>query len=327
MKKPLLFIALCILLASCATLPKSYQTQDEIIAVGTGPEDAILDTISEQPRLLISCNARRKNDAHYGEIMAYYPKDGSKKLLTRTNEPKDLFFNPHGIDLVKVKDSLILLVVNHEHETHINSILRYKLEGDKMIFLTKIVDPLISSPNAITGLSDGTILISNDSKRAGNIWEPLFKLKKAQIIYWNGSTCSIASKGYCYSNGITNRNGKVYLASTLQNKVWSFDFSNGQMINKTVVAKVKGPDNIRFDGENLIVPCHLRFIAFLKHRQDSTIVSPTTVYSINPSNKKADVIFFDSGKQLSAGSTSLVYGNYLYTVGVFDAKMDKKKLK
>ena len=35
----------------------------------------------------------------------------------------------------------------------------------------------------------------------------------------------------------------------------------------------------------------------------------------------------DSGKQLSAGSTSVVYGGYLYTVGVFDAKMDRKKLK
>lgn len=327
MKKPLIFIALSTLLASCATLPKSYQTQDEVIAVGPGPEDAVVDTISEQPRLLISCNARRKNDAHYGEIMAYYLKDGSKKLLTRTNEPKNLLFTPHGIDLVMVKDSLILLVVNHEHEQHINSILRYKVEKDKMFFLNKITDPLITSPNAVTGLSDGTILISNDSKKPGQVLDMLFKVKKAEIVYWNGSNCSVASKKYCYSNGITNSNGKVYLASTLQNKVWSFDFKDGKMINREVIAKVKGGDNIRFNGNNLIVPCHLRSIAFLKHMGDSTKLSPTTVYSINPVSKKTEVIFFDSGKQLSAGSTSVAYNGYLYTVGVFDAKMDKKKLK
>ena len=99
------------------------------------------------------------------------------------------------------------------------------------------------------------------------------------------------------------------------------------MINREVIAKVKGGDNIRFDGENLIVPCHLRSLAFLKHMSDSAKLSPTTVYSINPATKKAEVIFFDSGKQLSAGSTSVVYNGYLYTVGVFDAVMDKKKLR
>lgn len=327
MKKNLFFIGVCALLSSCATLPKQLQTKDEVIAVGPGPEDAVVDTISEQPRILISCNARRKDEAHYGEIMVYYPNGGKTHLLSRANEPKDFLFTPHGIDLVQVKDSLILLVVNHEHEKHINSIVRYLVSKDKLTFLNKIADPLISSPNAVTGLSDGSILISNDSKKAGNVWELLFKLKKAQIIYWNYSTCSIAAEKFCYSNGITNRNGKVYLASTMQNKVWSFDLKDGKMINREVIAKVKGGDNIRFDGENLLVPAHLRFMAFLKHMGDSAKLSPTTVYSINSVTKQKKVIFFDKGEQVSAGSTSVVYNGYLYTVGVFDPQMDKKKLK
>src|SRR5687768_3525801 len=67
--------------SSCATLPKSFQTKDEIIVVGPGPEDMIVDTISEQPRILISTNSRRKGEPDYGEIEAYYPETNTRKIL------------------------------------------------------------------------------------------------------------------------------------------------------------------------------------------------------------------------------------------------------
>jgi hypothetical protein len=313
-------------MSACATLPKTYQTKDEVITTGPGPEDMILDNSVGTTRILISCNERRQGKAEYGEINAYYPESGKVEILKRVNEPAGLIFQPHGIDLVQVKDSLILLVVNHEHEIKVNSILRYRLQGNNLYFLNKITDPLISSPNAVTGFSNGTLLVSNDAKKAGNIWEPLFKLKKAEIVFWNGTACSVASdKKYCYSNGITNRNGKVYLASTLQNKVWQFDFKDGQLLNRQVIAKVKGPDNLRFDGDNILVACHLRFLDFLKHMKDPAHYSPTTVYSINPSTKKCEVVYFDSGAQLSGGATGVSYNGYLYAGGVFDAKIVKKK--
>ena len=81
--------------ASCATLPKSFQTKDEIIAVGPGPEDMVIDTISEQPRILLSTNSRRKGEKDYGEIEAYYPETNKHKILKRVNEPAGLSFNHH----------------------------------------------------------------------------------------------------------------------------------------------------------------------------------------------------------------------------------------
>ncbi len=330
MKNLLAFVLLASLLSSCATLPKKFQTKDEVISVGPGPEDMVLDTISESPRLLLSCNARRTNERYYGEIYVYYPETGANKLLKRINEPAELKFNPHGIDLVRVKDSLILLVVNHEHEPkqpRINSILRYKVEKDKLLFLGKITDPLISSPNAVTGLQDGTILISNDAKKQGNFWEVLFILKRAQVVYWNGKSCSVASEKYCYTNGITNRGNKVYLASTRQNKIWQFDFKDGKMLNREVIGKGHGADNLRFDGDDLLVVCHLRFLKFLSHFKDSTHYSPTTVYRINPKTRKRDVAFYDSGAEISAGSTALAYKDYLYVSGIFDPKIVRKKVR
>lgn len=311
--------------ASCATLPKNYQTKDDVVPVAIGPEDMIVDSITEIPRLLLSCSARRKSESQYGEIYVYYPETGAHKILKRLNDPADLSFNPHGIDLVQVNGELILLVVNHEHEKHINSILRYKVLKDELVFQNKITDPLISSPNAVTGFADGTFLVSNDAKKAGNIWEVLFKLRKALIVYYNGKECSIASGKYAYTNGITNKNGKVYLASTMQNKVWQFDFKDGKMLNREVIGKAKGADNLRFDGDDILVAAHLRFLKFLKHYKDAANYSPSTVYRINPTTKKRTVEYFDDGKQLSAASTAIVFKNNLYVGGIFDGKIVKKK--
>jgi len=321
------FIVACLLIttASCVTLPKSYQTQDEVITVGIGPEDMVVDSITEQPRLLLSCSARRKSEKDYGEIYVYYTDNGNHKILKRSNEPEGLSFNPHGIDLVKVGNDLILLVVNHEHEKHINSILRYRVLKDELVFQNKIVDPLISSPNAVTGFADGTLLVSNDAKKPGNAAEILFKMKEARIIFWDGIKCSVASEKYAFTNGITNKNGKVYLASTMQNKVWQFDFKDGKMTNREVIAKTNGSDNLRFDGDDLLVACHLRFLKFLKHYKDAKYISPTTVYRINPATKTRTVEYFDDGKQVSAAATALVFRNYLYVNSIFDPKMVRKK--
>lgn len=314
-------------ISSCATLPKKYQTKDEVITVGPGPEDMVVDTVSEQPRLLISCSARRDSDAYYGEINIYYPSSGVVKIIKRYHEPASIYFHPHGIDLVQVRDTLVLLVVNHDSRAHENAILRYRVYKDSLVFINKIVDPLIVSPNAVTGFPDGTVLISNDMGKQGNFIEALFILKRAKIIYWDHSKCSVAGGKFCYSNGITNRDGKVYLASTRQDKVWKFDFSAGKMINKEIIAKVHGADNLRLDGNDLLIACHLRFLDFLKHMKDSTHYSPTTVYRIDPVAKKTTIAYFDNGKQISAGSTGLAYGGYLYVSGIFDAKMVRKKMK
>ncbi len=327
-------IAVLFFTASCATLPKSFQTKDEIIAVGPGPEDMVLDTITEQPRILLSTNSRRKNEKDYGEIEAYYPETNTHKILKRVNEPDSLFFNPHGIDLVllsakwpSASKDLVLLVVNHEHTKHINSILRYHVLKDELVFINKIVDPLISSPNAVAGFTDGTLLVSNDAKKADHFVEAFFLLKRAQVVYWDGNKCSVAAEKFCYTNGITIKDKKVFLASTRQNKVWQFDFDKGKMLNKEVIAKVHGADNLRLDGDDLLVACHLRFLAFLKHVKDSTKYSPSTVYRINPATKKTTVAYYDDGKQLSASSTALEFRNSLYVSGIFDPKIVRKQIK
>jgi hypothetical protein len=58
-----LLLLAVISIASCVSLPKNFQTKDELIAVSPGPEDMVVDTISEKPRILISCQATREEPA------------------------------------------------------------------------------------------------------------------------------------------------------------------------------------------------------------------------------------------------------------------------
>jgi len=146
-------------------------------------------------------------------------------------------------------------------------------------------------------------------------------LKRDKVIFWDYNRCSVAAQKFCYANGITNYDGKVYLASTRQNKVWQFDFKDGKMMNEKEIATLNGPDNIRITDGDLYVACHLRFIAFLKHMQKASNYSPTTVYRVNPVTGKKSVAFFDDGSKISAGSTGLVFRNKLYVSGVFDPRM------
>jgi hypothetical protein len=317
-----------VILSSCVTLPKEFQKSDEIVKVGAGPEDAVLNEWNSDGKahLLISCNSRRKNEPYYGEINDYDFSTGKVTVVPRI-EPSSIKFNPHGIDLVKVKDSVILLVVNHNSAAKENSIIRYLYQSNKLFFINQIIDPLITSPNAVTGFADGTLLISNDSKKTNSLGEVIFKIRKARIVFWDGKKCSIASDyKYCYTNGITNRYGKVYLASTRQNKVWRFDFSNGKMTNRQLMARAFGADNLRIVSDKLLVVCHLRMLAFLKHFADSSKFSPTTVYSIGLKDNKREVVYYDSGKQLSAGSTAVIHDGKIYVVGIFDPKMAVRKM-
>jgi hypothetical protein len=289
------------------------------INLGYGPEDIVIDTITnpDQPKLLVSCNSRRKTEKDMSEIFVYDIKAQTTSLVKRI-EPTDLCFNPHGIDLVNVHDSLILLVVSHCRANKTNSIVRYYWKNNMLYFLEKITDPLFTSPNAVSGFKDGSFLVSNDANKQGSIFEVLFKQKKAKVIYWNDGTASFADAKVCYGNGILVNGSTIYQASTMPGEVYQYSFSNGKLSNKTTIAKVKGADNIRLDGNNLVVAGHLKFGKFLKHMKNTNKKSPTAIFTINKESHEKNLIYYNSGLLISAASTGLIYNHKLYIAQVFD---------
>lgn len=314
------FLSLLFFLQACAQpLLENSDFCFKKITTGYGPEDLQIDTItdSSRPRLLISCNTRRKNEPRVSEIYAFNIDSASAYPLLRV-EPNDLYFNPHGLDLAYVRDSLILLVVSHNDSAHEHSIFHYLVKGDTLFFLQKITHPLFVSPNAVAGLSNGDFLVSNDAGKRHNFWELLFRMKKSKAIYCKGNDCEIVAEGVCYGNGILASGNTVYRASTIPGEIYEYTLENEKLMNRKTIAKVGGADNLRLHNGELIVTAHLRFGKFLSHMKNAEKKSPTAVYAVNPTSRENRLVYFDDGNVISAASTGLIFHNKLYIAQVFD---------
>ena len=81
---------------------------------------------------------------------------------------------------------------------------------------------------------------------------------------------------------------------------------------------MKGADNIRLDGTNLVVAGHLKFGKFLKHMKNSNKKSPTAIFTINKDTHETNLLYYNTGEVISAASTGLIYDHKLYIAQVFD---------
>ena len=122
----------------CSALTAKSEVTAEKIEVKPGPEDMVIDTLHGEPRLLISCAARREEHKPYGEIISYGLHSGDQVEMVRYNEPGDLLFKPHGIYL----DRDLLYVISHELEPDYHPILIYRVHGDSLEF-----QDLVNSPD------------------------------------------------------------------------------------------------------------------------------------------------------------------------------------
>lgn len=317
-----LCLSLCLSTVICVA-----QSSFERIPTGAGPEDIVLDTFSnkETPRLIVSCSSRRKGDTPFQEIMSIDIATNVLKTLVR-KEPVPICFHPHGIDLVKGKEGLVLYVANHCDAQKLQRIVKYKVEKDTLIWLSSTSSPLITSPNAVCGRADGRFLVSNDSYKRGSIAEMLFKQKKCRTALCQYGSCSEVGERIAYGNGIMIDGNKVYQASTMPGAVYVYDFTEGKLQNQQLLTKVPGADNIRDFGDEIIVAGHTKFGKFLKHMKNAKRHSPTLIVAINKKTGQQRILFEDDGARISAASTALVFDGYLYISQIFDAFLGKVKL-
>lgn len=305
-------------------LPCRSQQQ---INTGPGPEDMVIDTLSCYPRLLIAVCSRRAGMKKYGEIEEYHLAQGTTKILVRKGEPAGIEFRPHGIFLAEIQEGLFLYVISHEKESNKELIIRYKLEVDHLQFDRIYASHLIISPNALTVFKDGSFLVCNDAGKPGNRMEQIMGLKRASIIFCDGKeSYSTVAERLGMPAGINHRGNAVYLSCATENKVYRFRFEKGQLTDKEVLCRLKGPDNIRLDGQDLIVACHLKTMKFVRHINHPELPSPSTIYRISPETGDKKVLFSDSGGLISAASVGLVYLKSLFIGQIFGAGIVRTSL-
>jgi hypothetical protein len=316
-----LILTLALAASGCVAIPKAPLTGGKVIAIGDGTEDIVLDDFGQQHKLYVSCDDRRNRDApQFGAIVSYDLASGEIDTMPIKEYPFGLTFRPHGLDLQQVGERLHLYVVCHDDTAGHHWIAQFQVLDGALFWIRNYHADLLTSPNGVTAMPDGSLYVTNDHRVRGDFGEAIWKKKVATIVRFEpDATPSIAFTGLCYGNGINNRNGYVYAAATRENAVYRFKVEpDGKLTQQTRIAKVVGPDNLRWDGDDLLVACHMRSFKFLKHAKHPEKHSPTVVYRIQLDQRNAIPVYADkSGKTISAGATGLIYQGRLFIGQVF----------
>lgn len=327
-----LFVCVFLLfgVCACSTSRGGEGWADARIAVGAGPEDMVLDTFHGAPRFLVSCHDRRAGAEGVGGFWVVDPETQKAEEFARTGEPAWLLMAPHGIDLVQMTDGPRLFTIVHDDREQagkggVHRIVVYRVLPDRLVFEDVYADPLLNSPNAVCALPDGGLLVTNDSGKRGSRMEGLLKRKKSTVVYRDPRTgkWSVAVDGLSYANGITHRNGAVYVATSRQNRVFRYRLDEGQLLDRVELGRVPGGDNLRWDGHDLLVPGHPNMLAFVRHAGSAKRSSPVELWRVNTGSGNGPSaepvrIWSDDGSRISGASTAIAYGGRYWLCQVFE---------
>lgn len=326
------YLLLPLILFLACSRPEPTTAQAELIQTAYGPEDLVTDRVTGSPTLLISCSSRRDIYPDYGEILRYYPGDGRQQVMVRSGEPLNIRFRPHGIYLDTLSVPERLLVISHENEeSGFHPVLIYTVTEDTLFFSEMIDSPLLNSPNSLVTGPSGEIFVVNDSRKRGSTLEKILGSKRATIIRF------VKPDGYGYSGelvasrlgmpaGLNRIADTLYVSDARANQLLTFTIKSGGLEEKKVLARITGPDNIRPCGKNLLIACHTRPFAFIRHVRSATNLSPVEIICIDPQTGSYKVLFSDNGSTVSAGSVAVILEPYLYIGQVFENRIVKLRL-
>lgn len=321
MSKNYLFIIILIFF-SCKKEESIINTAERYskISTGNGPEDIVLDESLSPARILVSCNARREGQAHEGEIYAINTITDKSAILPRIGEPEGLILNPHGIDIYKNGSDYFLYVISHYSLDSVDIVVKYKIENEHLLFVEYFSSPIMVSPNALTVLPDGSFYVSNDDGGGSVVFEQLFNPLGGSVVYCstNNQWKKVAQK-LQFPNGMANKNGILYLATSRDKALFTYtiepDFT---LSNKQTLSKLDSEDNLRWDGDNLLVSVHSNQIKFAINAFKENTFSPVESYRINIQTGKKQLLFQDDGHLISSASTTLIYNGNIYLAQIFN---------
>lgn len=301
------------------TFAASAQTPIKLLPTGYGPEDMVIDSMSNPPRLLISCASRRTEYPKYGEIESMDPAKGTRQIIKRIGEPAGLVFRPHGISLVKAGEIQYLYVISHNDAKGEHPVLRYQIDDDTLVFVEELTSRLLVSPNALQAYPDGSVVVCNDAAVRGDLKETIFRQKKGNILFYDGrGNWSIMANKIGMPAGLAGIGKNIYVSATTENKLYSFELNDGQLKNKSLLAEVTGPDNIRFHDGKLLTTSHSKSMKFVAHVKNRNHKSPSLVLSIDTQTGKSTRLFYDNGKIISAASVALIFNHQLIIGQIFE---------
>jgi len=309
-------------LFNCYT-PKELPLNDcKLISNIPSPEDFTIDR--ETGWMYISSHNRREFEST-GSIYSYHILTGKLQKSSLTF-PED--FRPHGLHLAKIGKIKKLFVISHKKKA-LHSIEIFNVKEGEVIYETSLQDPALHSPNDLFVLEDGKIFVSNDFSSSNTLvqfWDIIWKRKTSPISYYDGKTWSLLEPKLTAGNGIyykkENQKEYLYRASMLDNQIIKYEITWKDTLPLLKEIKVlelhSSPDNFEEDEKgNLIVAAHPSFYRFLRHSSSSKNISPTQIFRLFADDTWKE-IYYNEGKEISAGSTSAIYKDRIFIGQVFE---------
>ncbi|EMG02106.1 hypothetical protein LEP1GSC123_2704 [Leptospira borgpetersenii str. 200701203] len=239
-------------------------------------------------------------------------------------------FRPHGISLLKTKDTYRLYVISHPKFYEVHTIEIFERKGKEWLHVGTLTDPLLTSPNDLFVVSENEIFLSNDHGTGGvprYLWDDLFGFKRAEISHYDGKNWSNLGNPLSFGNGILytkNSRGNEFLYRSGYSDKSVFQFPIRREQGKPVLEEPKrihihsGPDNLELDSQGRIfVVGHGSTYRFLRHVKNPNYYSPTQVFRISTDGNFQEV-FATSGDLISAGSTAIPFEGRLYIAQIFN---------
>ena len=163
------------------------------------------------------------------------------------------------------------------------------------------------------------MIVCNDAGERGSVLEKILRLKRANIVYFDGkSNWKVLDSEIGMAAGLNFRDGKLFVSAALEDKIYSYSFDNAALSGKKLLTEIKGPDNLRFYNNTLLTSAHTNINAFIRHTGSAEKQCPGTSYIINPLNGNTKLLFYNAGEIISAASTSLILDGKLYVSQIFE---------
>jgi arylesterase/paraoxonase len=234
--------------------------------------------------------------------------------------------HPHGLSLVGGAGSASLMVVNHPAES--DSVEIYDWNGERLAHRRTVTDPLLYNLNDVAALDAERFYATNDhgGPRDRETREDYLRLRRGNVVFWDGARARKVADGIAYANGITLSEDalEVYVASTTTGRILVYDRddeTDDLTLRKEIPLRT-GVDNFALDlYGGLWVAAHPKLLTFAAHAKEPAKRSPWEVLWVDPSGVAEPSIrpvMLSLGEELSGASVAAPWGDQLVVGSVFE---------
>jgi arylesterase/paraoxonase len=292
-----------------------------------GAEDIALDRGAAMA--LLSADPRDGGD---GGLHVFPLQGNPEDRVLPLQVPVEPGFHPHGIALfAREQGGGTLFVVDHRDTGDAVEVFGWQpaAEGGSLEHLRKVTDPLFVSLNDVAAVDDQRFYATNDhgsASRGRQTFDDYFRLARANVVYWDGSTARVVASGIAYANGIalSPSGAELYVASTTSGEVMVFDrdVESGDLVLRKSIDAGTGVDNLTVDAHGeLWIGAHPRLLTLRRHARSRDRRSPSEVVWLDPdelAEPPVRRVWLSLGEDLSGSSVAVPYGSRILIGSIFE---------